>query len=246
MQVKDLAVIILAAGKGTRMKSSLAKVLHPLSSRPILAYLLDTVQTLSPKEILLVVGHQADKVESQFQNPAYKFVLQKEQLGTGHAVMQTEAELSDFDGDVLILCGDMPFLRSATLEELIRRHREAEAKCTLLALKSKEAKDFGRVFHNTDGSVERIIEDRDATATEKMVDEYNAGVYCFNKGFLFKALAEIGNDNTQNEYYLTDTIKHLAGWGFRVQSIITQDAEEILGINSLADLKIAEEILLKR
>lgn len=243
MQEKDLAVIVLAAGKGRRMKSDLAKVLHLLSSRPLLAYVLGTVSALKPQRRVVVVGHQAEAVKSAFTDPSLIFVEQTEQLGTGHAVQQAEACFHDFEGDVLILCGDMPLMKSSTLEKLVRHHRKSVAGCTLLSLKTKETKDFGRVVRNPQGGVARIVEHRDASAEEITIDEYNSGVYCFSKDILFKALGAIDNRNSQNEYYLTDTIDYLTRNGHNVQCVQTGEASEIFGINSLDDLKTAETIL---
>ena len=243
MQEKELAVVVLAAGKGRRMKSDLAKVLHLLSARPLLAYVLGTVSALKPQRRVVVVGHQAEAVKSAFTDPSINFVEQTEQLGTGHAVQQAEACLQDFEGDVLILCGDMPLMKSSTLEQLIRHHRKTVAGCTLLSLKTKETKDFGRVVRNSQGGVLGIVEHRDASAEEITIDEYNSGVYCFSKDILFKALGAIDNRNSQTEYYLTDTIDYLTRNGHDVQCVQTGEAAEIFGINSLEDLKVAETIL---
>jgi len=243
MQEKGLAVVVLAAGQGRRLKSDLPKVLHPLSSRPLLAYVLDAVSALNPQRLVVVVGHQAVAVKSAFPDPSINFVEQTEQLGTGHAVQQAGVCLQDFGGDVLIVCGDMPLMKSSTLAGLIRYHRETGADGTLLSLKTKETKDFGRVVRNPQGGVARIVEHRDASAEEITIDEYNSGVYCFSKDILFKALGAIDNRNSQSEYYLTDTIDYLTRNGHNVQCVQTGEASEIFGINSLDDLKIAETIL---
>ncbi len=243
MPRQGLAVVILAAGKGTRMLSDRAKVLHSLASRPLLIHVLDTVATLDPQRVLAVVGYQAEEVKQACANRPVEFVEQKEQLGTGHAVLQTQAALEDFEGDVLVLCGDMPLIQSSTLQALLRKHQESGAGCTLLSLKTKEKKDFGRVVRGPDGAVIRIVEVRDATDQEKTIDEYNAGVYCFNKGILFKALASVDSDNAQKEYYLTDTVGILSQGGQVVVCHSTWDADELLGINSSEDLKKAEQIV---
>ena len=245
MPQKKLAVIILAAGKGTRMKSPLAKVLQPLSGKTLLHYVLETVRELGADRVGVVVGFQADKVKSTFPDPKLEFVEQKEQLGTGHAAQQTEPCFRDFQGDILVLCGDMPLIRAATLKNLIKKHRQSEAACTLLTLKDKkgEIKDFGRILRDQNQSITRIVENKDATEQEKMVDEYNSGVYCFDKGLFYKALQVIDNGNSQNEYYLTDTIKYFVQNKCSVQSVQTDDSDEIFGINSPADLKKAEQLL---
>ncbi len=245
MPQKNLAVIILAAGKGTRMKSPLAKVLQPLSGKTLLHYVLETVSELGADRVGVVVGFQADKVKSTFPDPKLEFVEQKEQLGTGHAAQQTEPCFRDFQGDILVLCGDMPLIRAATLKNLIKKHRQSEAACTLLTLKDKkgEIKDFGRILRDQNQSITRIVENKDATEQEKMVDEYNSGVYCFDKRLFYKALRVIDNGNSQNEYYLTDTIKYFVQNKCSVQSVQTDDSDEIFGINSPADLKKAEQLL---
>jgi len=243
MSRQGLAVVILAAGKGTRMQSDQAKVLHPLASRPLLIHVLDTVTALNPQRVLAVVGYQAEEVKQACANRPVEFVEQAEQLGTGHAVLQAQAALKDFDGDVLVLCGDMPLIQSSTLQDLLRMHHETGADCTLLSLKTNEKKDFGRVVRGPEGAVSRIVEARDASEQEKTIDEYNSGVYCFNKGILFKALASVDTRNAQGEYYLTDTVGILSQNGHVVACHSTRDADEILGINSSEDLEKAEKII---
>ena len=243
MPRQGLAVVILAAGKGTRMHSDRAKVLHPLASRPLLIHVLDTVATLNPQRVIIVVGHQSEEVKKVCETYPVEFVEQTEQLGTGHAVQQTEAVLEGFEGEVLVLCGDMPLIRSTTLQALLRKHHETAAECTVLSLKTNEKKDFGRVVRGPDGAVSRIVEAKDASELEITIDEYNSGVYCFDKDILFKALASIDPNNAQGEYYLTDTVGILSRNGQTVECYSTQDADEIFGINSSDDLKKAEQIV---
>ncbi len=243
MQEHDLAVIILAAGKGTRMKTSLAKVLIPVAGKPTLEYVLDVAERLNPSRTIVVVGHQADRVQEMFANRDIEFVLQEEQLGTGHAARQTETALADFQGNILILCGDMPCIKTETLEQLLNQHKGKAAKCSVLTLKSKGRHDFGRIIRDAQGGFLRIVEQRDATDAEKRVDEFNSGVYCFDKSLFFKALSSIGNSNVQEEFYLTDTLEYSMKSGFPVASVQTEDTDEILGINSPDDLKRAEQLL---
>ena len=242
MQEQDLAVIILAAGKGTRMENSLAKVLIPIAGKPTLEFVLDTAERLNPTRTV-VVGHQADRVQKIFSNRDLEFVLQTEQLGTGHAACQAEQTLANFEGRILVLCGDMPLIKPETLESLLRRHREMEAKCTVLTLKGKANNDFGRIIRDVDGSFLRIVEYREASAEEKNVDEFNSGVYCFDKRLFFKALYCIANNNTQREYFLTDTLEYSVKNGYLVASLETEDADEIIGINTPDDLKRVEQLL---
>ncbi len=244
MQEQDLAVIILAAGKGTRMENSLAKVLIPIAGKPTLKFVLDTAERLNPTRTVVVVGHQADRVQKIFSNRDLEFVLQKEQLGTGHAARQAEQTLANFEGQILVLCGDMPLIKPETLESLLRRHREMEeAKCTVLTLKGKINNDFGRIIRDVDGSFLRIVEYREASAEEKNVDEFNSGVYCFDKRLFFKALYCIADNNTQKEYFLTDTLEYLVKNRYLVASLETEDADEIIGINTPHDLKRVEQLL---
>ena len=245
MQEQDLAVIILAAGKGSRMQTSLAKVLIPIAEKPILEYVLDVAEKLHPTQTIVVVGHQADQVQEKFSNQGLEFVLQEEQLGTGHAARKTEQALNDFKGNILVLCGDMPLIKAETLERLLLEHKEVAAKCSVLTLKSKEKHDFGRIIRDGDGSVLRIVEHRDASDQEKTVDEFNSGVYCFDKDLFFKALCCLNDDNIQKEYYLTDTLEYAMKNGYPVASVQTKDTDEIFGINSPEDLKRAEKLLEK-
>ncbi len=243
MQQQDLAVIILAAGKGTRMRSSLAKVLLPVAGRLLLHYVLDLSSQLNPLRTIVVVGHQADQVREAFADREVEFVVQEEQLGTGHAAQQAKAKLESFDGLVLVLCGDMPLLRPNTLSQMIQKHRRSGAKCTVLTLKSGGCHDFGLIIRDGKGSILKIVELKDASEIEKKVDEFNSGAYCFDNRLFFKALGCIGLNNAQKEYYLTDTIEYLVQEGYLVQTTQTQDASEILGINSPDDLNRAERLL---
>lgn len=246
MQRERLAVVILAAGKGTRMKSSEAKVLLSLARQPILSYPIETVYALKPDRLIVVVGYRAEDVIARFHDQRIEFVRQDQQLGTGHAVRQAESNLADYKGDVLVLCGDMPLVKLETLEGLIKQHRTSGAHCTMLTLKTPDSKDFGRILRDANGAIIRIVEQRDASASEKGIDEYNAGVYCLESGLLFRALGEIDNNNAQKEYYLTDIIKYMVGKQLKVEAVQTQDADEIFGINTEDDLKKAEQLLQAR
>ena len=245
MQQKDLAVIILAAGKGTRMKSSLAKVLLPLAGHPLLHYTLDLSSKLNPVQTIVVVGHQADQVQQAFADRGVEFVLQHEQLGTGHAAKQAKEKLENFKGLVLVLCGDMPLIRPDTLLEMVAGHRASGAKCTVLTLKSDGLHDFGRIIRDEKGLILKIVEFKDASDVEKKVDEFNSGVYCFDKDLFFKGLCCLSDDNVQEEYYLTDTLEYAMKNGYPVASVQIEDTDEIFGINSPEDLKRAEKLLKK-
>ena len=243
MQQPDLAVIILAAGKGTRMQSSLAKVLLPVAGHPLLHYVISLSCRLNPVRTIVVVGHQADQVQDAFADREVEFVVQDQQLGTGHAAQQAKAKLKKFKGLILVLCGDMPLIQPNTLLKMIEGHRASEAKCTLLTLKSDGCHDFGRIIRDEKGLILKIVEFKDASVAEKKVDEFNSGVYCFDSELFFKALGCIDPNNSQKEYYLTDTVEYLVRKGYPVQAIQTHDANEILGINSPDDLSRAERLL---
>jgi UDP-N-acetylglucosamine diphosphorylase/glucosamine-1-phosphate N-acetyltransferase len=225
------------------MQSSLAKVLLPIAGQPLLHYVLDVSSKLKPVRTIVVVGYQAGQVQEAFANREVEFVLQYKQLGTAHAAQQATEKLKNFKGLVLVLCGDMPLIQSKTLLKMVEFHRESEAKCTLLTLKSGSCHDFGRIIRDKKGLILKIVEFKDASDVEKKVDEFNSGVYCFESELFFKALEHIDSNNAQKEYYLTDTIEYLVRKRYSVQATQTQDANEILGINSPDDLNRAERLM---
>ncbi|MBM3423499.1 MAG: NTP transferase domain-containing protein [Chlorobi bacterium] len=239
-----LAIIIMAAGKGTRMQSDLPKVLHPANGKPIVEYVIHTAESLSPEKTVLIVGHRAEQViEAMAMFPVVP-VLQQPQLGTGHAVMQAEPALGGFSGDVLILSGDAPLVRRKTLAELIAFHRQEQAMATVLTAELDDPSGYGRILRNPDnGEVLRIVEHKDASAEERMVHEINSGVYVFDAEVLFEALKEIRADNAQGEYYLTDVFGICFGKGRKVCAWKTGHADEIRGINTPEQLLEAERIL---
>jgi len=243
MGEKSLAAVVLAAGKGARLNSPLAKVLQPLAGHPLLHHVLCALEPLNPDLLIAVVGHQADQVKNAFQNdwPKLEFATQEEQLGTGHAALQAEDAIKDFQGDLLVVCGDMPFVSSRSLQRLVDERRKGPA-CVVMTFKGGENDDFGRIIRTAEGDLERIVEHKDATTKEKKVDEFNAGVYCFQKALLFEALKKLDASNAQNEYYLTDTIEWLKRRGNIVSALMIEDAREAFGINSQEDLKRAEQI----
>ena len=233
--MNDTAVIIMAAGKGKRMKSNLPKVLHNLAGKPILNYVLDTVDQLEAKRKLLIIGYKSDKIR-ELIGDKIEYVEQKEQLGTAHAVLQTKKLLSDFKGDVLILSGDVPFLTVKTLKKLLKHHQTNNFCCTLASTILKNPKGYGRIIRDKKGEIKGIIEEVDLSADRKKITEINSGIYCFSKDRLFWALEKITPDNKQGEYYLTDTVEILLKEGLTIGNIIVKDYSEILGINSRLDL----------
>lgn len=231
----DTAVIIMAAGKGKRMKSNLPKVLHNLAGKPILNYVLDTVDQLKAKRKILIVGYKSDKIR-ELIGDKIEYVEQKEQLGTAHAVLQTKRLLSDFKGDVLILSGDVPFLTVKILKKLLKYHQANNFCCTLVSTILKNPKGYGRIIRDKKGEINGIIEEVDLSAEKKKITEVNSGIYCVNKDKLFQSLEKITPDNKQGEYYLTDSVEILLKEGLTVGNIIVKDYSEILGINSRLDL----------
>lgn len=240
----SLAVVIMAAGKGTRMKSDLPKVLHPAGGRPVVTYVIDKSKTLNPETIVLVIGHQAEKVREATEQYQVSYALQMPQLGTGHAVMQTEPLLKDFDGEVIILSGDAPLFTTATLRALVEFHRSRGAVATVLTAALDDPTGYGRVIRDNGGEeVLKIVEQKDASDEEKAVTEINSGVYVFNARELFTALHGITNQNAQEEYYLTDVFGICFNGGKKVCAFKIDDPNEIRGINTPEQLREAELLL---
>ncbi len=240
------ASLILAAGKGTRMKSDLAKVLHPLGGRAMIHWVLDGAEAAGLAPNILVIGHQADQVREELSGREVAFALQTEQLGTGHAVIMARSRIEDLDGDLLVLSGDVPLIRPETLTGLLDLHRAREAAATVLSAVLEDPSGYGRVLRNAEGDLEAIREHRDATEAEREVREINSGIYVFRIPDLLEALELLSDDNDQGEYYLTDTLEILKGLGRRVAASICPDPEEIGGINDVAQLSAAEKVLAER
>ncbi len=244
--MEDLVAVILAAGKGTRMKSSLAKVLHPLCGIPMLSYPVRVAREIGTSRIVVVVGHQREAVQSAFESENVLYAVQDRQLGTGHAVAATGGLLKGFDGDVLILCGDVPLITAATLKGFLDGHRSADAALSVLSAEIASPYGYGRIVRNSQGGLERIVEERDATAEERAVREINTGIYCCRAPFLFDALKQIRPDNDQAEYYLPDIVGIGIRSGRRVRAVLQDCFSEARGINDRVDLAEAERILRRR
>jgi len=242
----DIGAVILAAGKGTRMKSDLAKVLHVIAGKPMLAYSVALAKEVGARRVVAVIGHQAERVRELCSEPGLIFVEQRPQLGTGHAVLQARQAFAGFTGRILILCGDVPLLQSATVASLIDRHRSAGAAVTVMTVILEDPGSYGRVVKNPAGEVERIVEARDATETEKEIREINTGIYCAESDFLFEAVARIGNDNAQREYYLTDIMEIARREGKRAAAYVAAEATEVMGINTPEELAYAARIMAMR
>jgi len=233
---RRLAIIILAAGKGTRMKTERPKVLLELGGLPIIEHVVRLAQTVGPERIIVVVGHQASAVRASLQGYPLEFVYQDEQLGTAHAVRQTYPSLRDFLGDIIVLCGDVPLLSSGSLKMLIQIHRQRKAVLSFLTTELEDPQGYGRVIRDEEGRVKGVIEEREANEEVRAIREINGGIYCFQREFLYPALDLVKPDNRQGEYYLTDLIEIAYGKGLTVEAIRIDSPQELLGINTLEEL----------
>lgn len=238
--MSELAAVILAAGKGTRMKSDLPKVLHSVAGKPMLSHVLNAAETAGCTRKIVIVGFGAAKVSVLVEERA-EIAEQKEQLGTGHAVMQAQPLLKDFDGTVMVLCGDTPLLDGRDLRRFYQNHMESKNTATILTALLKDATGYGRVIRDSDGEVKKIVEQKDATPEELMCREINTGIYCFDCQELFAVLQTVDNKNAQGEYYLTDVIAKLVEKGAKVGGLPTADAETVVGINSRLQLSQAQK-----
>lgn len=239
------AVVVLAAGLGTRMRSGRAKALHPLAGRPLVRHVLAAASAIGPGKTVVVLGHQADRVREACEGFGAEFVMQHEQLGTGHAVRQAGSAIADASGPVVVLCADTPLLSPETLERLVEHHAKSKAAVTLLTANVDDPFGYGRVVRGKSG-VLAVVEEKDATTAQKKIREVNGGIYCFEKKFLLAAIGTIGNHNAQGEYYLPDAIALARKGKLKVSALLCEDAEEIMGVNSRADLARAEKVLQKR
>lgn len=243
---QSLSALILAAGLGTRMRSARAKVLHEIGGLPLIFYVCRTALSLDPEKIYVVVGHQADEVESAVRNrmgDVAEFLLQTEQRGTGDAVMAARAELADNNSLVLVLSGDVPLIRSETLAAFIENHKSSRAACSILSVRLENPTGYGRIVRDSHDRFARITEQKDATPDEQKIKEINSGIYCFDSRKLFSALERVSPGNKQGEYYLTDVPEILLSDGETVNVHLHGDAREVSGINTRAELAEFENLL---
>ncbi|MFO1441928.1 bifunctional UDP-N-acetylglucosamine diphosphorylase/glucosamine-1-phosphate N-acetyltransferase GlmU [Bacillus sp. Bva_UNVM-123] len=237
--------VILAAGQGTRMKSKLYKVLHPVCGKPMVQHVVDQVSLLSIEKIVTIIGHGAEQVQAQLGEKTL-YALQEEQLGTAHAVMQAKEILNGREGVTIVVCGDTPLIRHETMEALLKHHEASAAKATILTVMADDPTGYGRVVRNENNHVEKIVEHKDATDEERKIQEINSGTYCFDNKKLFEVLNRVTNDNVQGEYYLPDVIEILKKDGEIVTAYQADEFEETLGINDRVALSEAERIMKKR
>ena len=235
--------VVLAAGLGKRMSSDLPKVLHPALGRPLLHHVLDQLDPLKPKLTVVVVGHRASLVRNSLRGRRVSFAEQVPQLGTGHAVQMAWPALEPGPDTLLVLAGDMPLIRTATLKRLLERHAREGNAVTFLSGILEDPAGYGRVIRDSKDEFVKIVEERDATPEERSVAEVNSGIYCFLRGPLQEALGFLRADNRQQEYYLTDTLSFIKGRGGRIGVERASDSRELFGVNNPEQLAMVEEAL---
>jgi UDP-N-acetylglucosamine diphosphorylase/glucosamine-1-phosphate N-acetyltransferase len=242
-----VAAVILAAGLGKRMKSDKAKVLHEINGKPMVLYVIETAKKIVGDNIVVVIGKQAEKV-SEIVSKEHKviFALQKEQLGTGHAVKCALPFLPEYSEQVLILCGDVPLLSYNTVKRLYEEHIRSSRDISVLAVEADNPKGYGRIILDNENNVSGIVEEADATDAQKQIKTINSGIYCVKREFLEYFLNKISSNNAQSEFYLTDIIKIGYNYNKNIGAVLGQDNEELLGINSIQDLMAIERIIQKR
>ena len=241
----NLVAVILAAGKGTRMRSKYPKVLHKVGGKPMLQHVIDAASVAGCDEKVVIVGHEAELVEAMVGSQG-KIALQAEQLGTGHAVMQTAEALKGFTGTALILCGDTPLLDGEELKKFCEAHKASGAAATVLTAIMDDPFGYGRIVRDANGNVQAIVEQKYATEAQKAIKEINTGIYCMECPLMFDVLATLTNDNAQGEYYLTDVLEKLNQAGQKVGGVITEDSDMVMGINSRKQLSVAEGVMRQR
>jgi UDP-N-acetylglucosamine diphosphorylase/glucosamine-1-phosphate N-acetyltransferase len=237
------AALILAAGQGTRMKSDRVKVLHPIAGMTMIRWVFRTVQEVSPARIVMVIGHQAEDVRRELEGERVEFVLQGQRLGTGHAVLMAEKSFADFIGTIVVLNGDTPLLRSATLERFIEYHSARNNSATVLSAEIDDPAGYGRIVRDERGEFVRIIEHKDASDKMRSIREISSGLFCFESADLFAALRKVGRRNAQGEYYLTDVMEILKLERKLVGVYLCDQRDEVLGINTIEQLQAAERLM---
>ncbi|MGH7797005.1 MAG: bifunctional UDP-N-acetylglucosamine diphosphorylase/glucosamine-1-phosphate N-acetyltransferase GlmU [Candidatus Binatia bacterium] len=241
--MQELGVILMAAGQGTRMRSSLPKVLHPVCGKPLFLHALTTARELHPNRIALVIGHGAERVRQAYAANDVSWVVQEQQLGTGHAVLSARNVFHDFSGDIVILSGDVPLIRASTLRAMIEHHRRQRAALTLLTAFLDQPEGYGRILRRARGALIGIVEEKDASDEQRKIREVNAGVYVVSAPFVFAALSRVKNHNRQGEYYLPDVAAIGLDQGKIIETARVEDAREMMGVNTREELAFMEKTL---
>ncbi|HTP79019.1 MAG TPA: sugar phosphate nucleotidyltransferase [Bacteroidota bacterium] len=249
VRARNLAAVVMAAGRGTRMRDpSKAKVLYEIDGRPMIHFVADLAFDLGASRVIIIVGYQREAVTEYVRrsHPEVECVVQAEQLGTGHAVMQSERALNGFEGDVVVLSGDVPLLTRESMNELLVHHAKSGAVATILTAEFEDPTGYGRIIRNSDGSVEKIVEHKDASAGERTVREINSGIYVFDKVKLFNGLSHITQHNVQHEYYLTDVFEYFWRNKWMVSALKASHPDEIRGVNTFDQLEEVKRVLMGR
>jgi len=244
--MKDMTAVILAAGKGTRMRSGTPKVLHEVLGRPMLRYVIDAVKGAGISNIIVVIGHGSAAVRDLLKTEGVTVVEQKKLLGSGDAVMTAKKALGSYAGDILVICGDTPLIRKETVQSIIEKHKSSGASATILTAILKDPTGYGRIVRGSDGRITKIVEDQEASLYEEVIEEINVGTYCFRAADLFAALGRTNDDNKKKEYFLTDAIGVFHRNNKPIESATAEDKSEIIGINSRKDLACATQIMKAR
>lgn len=244
--MKNIYTVIIAAGKGTRMKSESSKLLQKIYGKEMILRVVETAKKVGSSEVITVVGYKKEEVMKSLEKENVKFAVQEEQLGTGHAVMMAKDELKDKKGVVVVLSGDVPIIRKETIEGLINKNIQNDESATILTAVYNNPFGYGRIIRDEKGNVKRIVEEKDANDEEKLVKEINGGIYVFDLEKLLVALDEITPSNAQNEYYLTDVITIFNKKGYKIGAFTVEDNTEILGVNDRVQLELIAKILRKR
>jgi bifunctional UDP-N-acetylglucosamine pyrophosphorylase/glucosamine-1-phosphate N-acetyltransferase len=246
MPQKPISALVLAAGLGTRMKSTKAKVLHEVLSEPMIRHVVQTVNSVGFDNVLVIVGHQKEEVMAVLDDFQVSFVVQEEQRGTGHAVLSAENQLQTIGGTVMILNGDVPLISKDSLKQMRAVHQDRKPVLTIMTTQLDDPTNYGRILRTKQGQVQAIIEEKDASPEQKKINEINAGIYCADVSFLFETLHKVGTDNSQGEIYLTDIVRIAIEMGQRVEIFSGATAEEVLGVNSKVELAAANDYLQKK
>jgi bifunctional UDP-N-acetylglucosamine pyrophosphorylase/glucosamine-1-phosphate N-acetyltransferase len=238
----NITAVVLAGGKGVRMESDLPKVLHKINSRPLIMYVLESLKKAGIERIITVVGYKGEMVSDAISGLSDS-VIQKEQLGTGHAVMQAEKLLAGFDGNVVVACGDVPLIRPETFIKLIQEIKDEKVKAAVLTMKLENPAGYGRILKDSNGNFLRIVEEKDSDSEQKKIQEVNTGTYVFDCRFLFDGLKQIDTNNAQSEYYLPDALNYIIKSNFIVKTLLLENPVEGSGINNKSELSVLENLV---